>query len=298
MKKVVIEAGSTVTKIDLYDGNDIKRIQEKTILFKKHYQENHVLNEDDVHLLIDLVKEVKQRYTDIYVCGTSIFRKLNDEERKEFFDTFKRNTGYDFHIISEEEENHLTVRGATRCVSDRVCVMIGGGGSTEIAIYDGKIIEEANTSIGVIDVINAFPDLAQDYATTSLEEVMAYIKKRLHLPKMKADILVLAGGGHEKFARESGITYKDNTVYKDNHAPIMMDISARRKDTKRYFEEISLDKIRENSNDPAWWDATRAMCAFALVVAEGVEAKVIVPTDISMTYGIIEMLSKDSQFNL
>ena len=171
MEKVVIEVGSTVTKIDLYDGNDIKRIQEKTILFKKHYQENHVLNEDDVHLLIDLVKEVKQRYTDIYVCGTSIFRKLNDEQRKEFFDTFKRNTGYDFHIIVEEEENHLTVRGATRCVSDRVCVMIGGGGSTEIAIYDGTIIEEENTSIGVVDVLNVFPDLAQDYATTSLEEV-------------------------------------------------------------------------------------------------------------------------------
>ena len=292
MEKVVIEVGSTVTKIDLYDGNDIKRIQEKTILFKKHYQENHVLNEDDVHLLIDLVKEVRQRYTDIYVCGTSIFRKLNDEERKEFFDTFKRYTGYDFHIIVEEEENHLTVRGATRCVSDRVCVMIGGGGSTEIAIYDVTIIEEENTSIGVMDVLNVFPDLAQDYASTSLEEVMDFIKERLNLPKTKVDTLILAGGGHEKFARESGITYEDNTVYTDNHAPIMMDIDTRRKDTKRYFEEISLDAIRGNSSDPAWWDATRAMCAFVLVVAEEVQAKVIVPTDLSMTYGIIETFDK------
>ena len=292
MEKVVIEVGSTVTKIDLYDGNDIKRIQEKTILFKKHYQENHVLNEDDVHLLIDLVKEVNQRYKDVYICGTSIFRKLNDEERKEFLDIFKRNIGYDFHIIVEEEENHLTVRGATRCVSDRVCVMIGGGGSTEIAIYDGTIIEEENTSIGVVDVLNVFPDLAQDYATTSLEEVMDFIKERLKLPKTKVDTLILVGGGHEKFARESGITYEDNTVYKDNHAPIMMDIDTRRKDTKRYFEEISLDAIRGNSSDPAWWDATRAMCAFVLVVAEEVQAKVIIPTDLSMTYGIIETFDK------
>ncbi len=292
MKKVIIEVGSTVTKVDLYDGSDIKRIYEKTILFKKHYQENHVLNEDDVHLLIDLVKEVNQRYKDVYICGTSIFRKLNDEERKEFLDIFKRNTGYDFHIIVEEEENHLTVRGATRCVSDRVCVMIGGGGSTEIAIYDGEIIEEANTSIGVIDIINAFSDLANDLASTSLEKVMAYIKEELKLPKLKANTLILAGGGHEKFARESGITYEDNTVYKDDHAPIMMDIDTRIKDTKKYFEEISLDKIRENSSDPAWWDATRAMCAFALVVAEAIEAKVIVPTDISMTYGIVEMLKE------
>ena len=292
MEKVIIEAGSTVTKVDLYDGKDIKRIGEKTILFKKNYGIYHGLKKEDVLEFIQLVKDVAQNYTDIYVCGTSIFRKLNDEERKEFFDTFKRNTGYDFHIISEEEENHLTVRGATRCVSDRVCVMIGGGGSTEIAIYDGTIIEEENTSIGVMDVLSVFPDLAQDYASTSLEEVMAYIKEKLNLPKTKVDTLILAGGGHEKFARESGITYKDNTVYKDNHAPIMMDIDTRRKDTKRYFEEISLDAIRGNSSDPAWWDATRAMCAFALVVAEEVQAKVIIPTDLSMTYAIIETFDK------
>ena len=292
MEKVIIEAGSTVTKVDLYDGKDIKRIGEKTILFKKNYGIYHGLKKEDVLEFIQLVKDVAQNYTDIYVCGTSIFRKLNDEERKEFFDTFKRNTGYDFHIISEEEENHLTVRGATRCVSDRVCVMIGGGGSTEIAIYDGTIIEEENTSIGVMDVLSVFPDLAQDYASTSLEEVMAYIKEKLNLPKTKVDTLILAGGGHEKFARESGITYEDNTVYKDNHAPIMMDIDTRRKDTKRYFEEISLDAIRGNSSDPAWWDATRAMCAFVLVVAEEVQAKVIVPTDLSMTYAIIETFDK------
>ena len=292
MEKVIVEVGSTVTKVDLYDEIDIKRIKDKTILFKKHYQEKQALDKEDVYLLIDLIKEVKQNYRDIYVCGTSIFRKLYDEERKEFLDIFKRETGCEFHIIVEEEENHLTVEGATRFVHDKVCVMIGGGGSTEIAIYEDKIIEEANTSIGVIDVVNAFPDLAEDIASTSLEEVMAYIKERLKLPKLKADTLILAGGGHEKFARESGITYESNKVYQDNQAPIMMDIDTRRKDTKRYFEEISLDKIRENSNDPAWWDATRAMCAFALVVAEAIEAKVIIPTDISMTYGIVENIDK------
>ena len=292
MEKVIVEVGSTVTKVDLYDEIDIKRIKDKTILFKKHYQEKQALDKEDVYLLIDLIKEVKQNYRDIYVCGTSIFRKLNDEERKEFLDIFKRETGCEFHIIVEEEENHLTVEGATRFVHDKVCVMIGGGGSTEIAIYEDKIIEEANTSIGVIDVVNAFPDLAEDIASTSLEEVMAYIKERLKLPKLKADTLILAGGGHEKFARESGITYESNKVYQDNQAPIMMDIDTRRKDTKRYFEEISLDKIRENSIDPAWWDATRAMCAFALVVAEAIEAKVIIPTDISMTYGIVENIDK------
>ena len=47
-------------------------------------------------------------------------------------------------------------------------------------------------------------------------------------------------------------------------------------------------KIRKRVKDPDWWYATRAMSAFALVVAEAIDAKYIVPTDIAMVYGILE----------
>lgn len=40
--------------------------------------------------------------------------------------------------------------------------------------------------------------------------------------------------------------------------------------------------------DPKWWYATRAMMVVSLVVAEEIGAKYIVPTDISMVYGILE----------
>ena len=123
---------------------------------------------------------------------------------------------------------------------------------------------------------------------TKLEDVKNFIKERLNLPKEKADILILAGGGHEKFARLSGIKYEENTLYDDKTSPIMMDIKTRKKETERYFKEISLDEIRKKVDDPNWWYATRAMCAFALVVAEEIGAKYIIPTDISMVYGIID----------
>ena len=133
-----------------------------------------------------------------------------------------------------------------------------------------------------------FPDLAEDYATTDLEKVKAFIKERLNLPKEKADILILAGGGHEKFARYSGIKYEENTLYKDSASPIMMDIDTRKKETERYYKLISLDEIRKMVKDPEWWYATRAMCAFVLVVAETIGAKYIVPTDIAMVYGLLD----------
>ena len=133
-----------------------------------------------------------------------------------------------------------------------------------------------------------FPDLAENYAKTDIGRVKEFIKERLNLPKEKADILILAGGGHEKFARVSGIKYEENTLYDDEASPIMMDIETRIKETQRYYKEISLDEIRNKVKDPDWWYATRAMSAFVLVVAEAIGAKYIVPTDIAMVYGILE----------
>ena len=288
MDKIIVEVGSTCTKVDKFNGKTIEKLEGKTIQFKKHYNEDKKLRESDINELINSIKELKSISEDIYVCGTSIFRSLNDLEKISFLERFKNETGYNFNIISQEKENELTVFGTTRFVNNKVCVFIGGGGSTEIAIYDKGIKESINSKIGVIDVMQEFPDLAENFATTNLETVKTFIKERLNLPKEKADILILAGGGHEKFARFSGIKYEENTLYNDEASPIMMDIETRKSETERYYKEISLDEIRSRVNDPDWWYATRAMSAFALVVAEAIGAKYIVPTDIAMVYGILD----------
>ena len=145
-----------------------------------------------------------------------------------------------------------------------------------------------NSSFGVVDVTSNFPDLTNDLPTTELGEVREFVKDRINLPKEKADILILAGGGHKVFALGAGIHYEKNTLFEDNVEPIMMSIEDRKKDTLRYYKEISLDEIRKRADNPKWWDATRAMCAVVLNVAESIGAKYIIPTDISMVYGIIE----------
>ena len=288
MEKIIVEVGSTCTKVDKFNGKNIEKLEGKTIQFKKHYNEDKKLRESDVNKLIENIKELNNISKDIYVCGTSIFRTLNDLEKNRFLEKFKNETGYNFNIISQERENELTVFGTTRFVQDKVCVFIGGGGSTEISVYDNGIKESVNSKIGVIDVMQKFPDLAENFATTNLETVKTFIKERLNLPKEKADILILAGGGHEKFARYSGIKYEENTLYKDDASSIMMDIETRKSETERYYKSISLDEIRTRVNDPDWWYATRAMCAFVLVVAEEIGAKYIVPTNIAMVYGILD----------
>ena len=287
MKKLIIEVGSTCTKLDEINDEEIKRIKDVTIEFKRHFNKTKKLDDNDVDKLINLVKEEQLEYDNIFVCGTSIFRVLEQQMKEEFLNKFNNETGLEFNIISQEEENKYTVEGATRKVNGKVAVFIGGGGSTEIAIYDNGIKEMCNTKIGVIDVMEQYPDLGEDLATTDANKVREWIKTKLKVPTQKADVLILAGGGHMKFAKNSGITFEKNTLFEDNQEPIMMDINTRKLDTERYYKEISLDEIRSRVNDPEWWYATRAMCAMVLEVAESLGVKYIVPTDISMVYGLI-----------
>jgi hypothetical protein len=286
MKKLIIEVGSTCTKLDEINDEEIKRIKDVTIEFKRHFNKTKKLDDNDVDKLINLVKEVESKYDNIFVCGTSIFRGLEQQMKEKFLTKFKAETGLDFHIISQEEENKYTVEGATRKVKGKVAVFIGGGGSTEIAIYDNGIKEMCNTKIGVIDVMEQYPDLGENLATTDVKTVREWVKTKLKIPTQKADVLILAGGGHMKFAKNSGITFEKNTLFEDKQEPIMMDINTRKLDTERYYKKISLDEIRSKVNDPEWWYATRAMCAMVLEVAESLDVKYIIPTDISMVYGL------------
>ncbi len=288
MSKIIIEVGSTCTKVDEINNEDINHITTETIQFKKNFKKDNKLNDDDVKRLIELTNKQKELSNNIYACGTSVFRNLTNTQREEFLKLFKKETNLDFDIISPEKENELTMKGATKYVENKkVAVFVGGGGSTEIAVYEDGVKETVNSKVGVIDIMNLFPDLAEDFATTDIETVKEEVRKRLNLPKEKADILILAGGGHKFFALNSGIKYVDNTLYEDSMQPIMMDIELRKKETERYYKEISLDEIRNKSDDPNWWYATRGMCAFVLVVAETIGAKYIVPTDISMVHGLI-----------
>ncbi len=286
--KVIVEVGSTNTKFDLFDGKEVKHLESVTIEFKRNFKRANQLDKKDVKTLIDKVLEYKKKYKDIYVCGTSIFRTLEENQKKKFLENFYNLTETEFEIISQEKENELTVFGTVRNVNEKVAVFIGGGGSTEIAIYEKEIKEMVNSSFGGMDVLNKFPDLSEDLAKSKLNEVREYIRKNLNFPKEKADYLILAGGGHKLFSLESGVSYQKNTLYKDELQPIMMDIETRIKDTKKYYEKISLDEIRKRVENPRWWDATRPMCAIVLEVAEAIGAKYIIPTDITMVYGLLE----------
>lgn len=127
MNKIIVEVGSTCTKIDKYDGVSVERIEETLIEFKNHYAKENKLDEKDIKKLIDKINDLKEITSDIYVCGTSIFRTIPDNQKQEFLNRFKAETNIDFIVITPDKENEYTVLGATKNTKGRVAVYVGGG---------------------------------------------------------------------------------------------------------------------------------------------------------------------------
>ena len=94
MEKIVVEVGSTCTKIDKFDGSNVVHLNTVPIEFKRHFKIENKLYSKDIQKLIDLVNNIQS--DNIFVCGTSVFRQLSDIERNNFLDYFKSKTGIEF----------------------------------------------------------------------------------------------------------------------------------------------------------------------------------------------------------
>ncbi|HOO67834.1 MAG TPA: hypothetical protein PLC53_00485 [Bacilli bacterium] len=292
MKKfIIVEVGSTTTKSYLYENNTIKELDMVVIPFKADYKKDNRINEYNKKMLFNFIKSIKEK--NIFVYGTSIFRNLNNIERESWIKEFKYNTGFDFMVVTPDMENEYTVYGVINDIDydAKIAIMIGGGGSTELSIVEnGKIIEKANSSFGAIDIVESYPDLKEDKATTDYDFMINETKKLVNVPKNKADLLVLAGGNYIYFYEELKYPIEKNKFYKDVLQPYCIDRESMDIFDKKFFYDMSLDEIGKRTNKDSWWRGTRGMriCVEALV--QVLDAKYIIPTKINMVYGIAEIL--------
>jgi hypothetical protein len=287
----IVEIGSTNTKAYRCEKEKIIELGFKTIEFKKNYNVNGRILYSDIDKLVQYIRELFSANTYIYVCATSIFRELGSIELEEFERNLQREfSGISFEVVSAKEENELTAIGAIDNVNieGNICVFIGGGGSTEISICNNGIIKEmANSNFGVSHIMKKFPELADDYTDLEIDKVTNYIVERLQLPSQKADYLILAGGDFLLRYKNAKYPVEANELFLSANHPFVISYEDNRKYEQKYYQEISLSDLRETTPDnPDWWNGTRAMCAFTNAVALGVDAKIIIPTRISMVYGI------------
>ena len=290
----IIEIGSNNTKTHIYENERAIYDNTTTIEFKKNYAKKEKIVKEDLDKLYKLIIKAKE-YTDkIYVYGCSIFRKLTKEELNNINKDLKDKFNIEIEVVSQEQEAKYTALGCYNDIDykDNICIFIGGGGSIElIFVKDKKIIDTKYYNFGVVDITKKFPSLKDDIASCTFDEVYGYIGELITDINRKADVLILAGGDHFYWYNNAEYKLLENSLYKNEKQPSMIT----RQMSDEYDKDAlltSLDRIRSNSDNPLWFDGSRAMKVITNYISHQVDAKYIIPTKINMEDGL-----KDSIIN-
>lgn len=296
MKFGIIEIGSTNTKAFIYDNGDLNDLGTRYIAFKNNYNINNCLLENDIDTLYNFIKEIKKEVKEIYAFGTSIFRKISEYEQIDFTKKLKEIFDVDFKIVSADEESYYTVSGVINNIdyNKKMAVVIGGGGSTEVAIIENKqIVNKVNLDFGAMDITDAYPELKEDIVKTDFNEIINYTIGLIDTLNDQADILVLAGGDYIYFYEKAKYEMQDNFIYVDINQPYLLDYDT----LNKYDKDIlikSLDKIKEeNIDNQNWWNGARGMRFCMNAVAIKLQSKYIVPTRINMIMGLVDEIKKN-----
>lgn len=295
MKKfAIIEIGSNNTKTHIYE--DGKTIYDKvdTIEFKKNYKlENKIIN-SDLEKLYSVIDKALEFTKDIHIYGCSIFRNISKKELEEINNTLLDKYNLKIEVVSQEDEAYYTALG---CYNDidydkNICVFIGGGGSTElIFVNNKKVIDKKYFNFGVVDVTNKFESLKDDVPTVTFDEVYNYVGSLIGDIDINTDVLILAGGDHFYWYNNAKYQLLDNELYSNDNQKFMLTTDMSDKYDRNALV-TSLDKIRENSDNPKWFDGSRAMKVITNLVSHRVNAKYIVPTRINMEDGLRNKISQ------
>lgn len=291
-KFAIIEIGSNNTKTHVYENEKVLYENNTTIEFKKNYINNKVIGKDDLNKFYSVIEKAMTYTKNIHIYGCSIFRSIPKEELNEINLELKNKYNYEVEVVSQEDEAKYTALGCYNNIEYKgnICIFIGGGGSIElIFVNDGKVLEKKYFSFGVVDVTNKFPSLKDDVPTCTFEEVYNYVANLIDNFETKADVLILAGGDHLYWYNNAKYELIENTLYKSNNQPFMITTEMSDKYDRNALV-TSLDRIRANSDNPLWFDGSRAMKVITNLISHRIDAKYIIPTKINMEDGIKELL--------
>ena len=287
-KIAIIEIGSNNTKTHIYENGNLIKENNVTIEFKKNYKKENKIASSDLDKLYDVIKKTLENTKDIHIYGCSIFRNMTKGELEEINKELKEKFNLEIKVVSQEDEAKYTALGCYNNIKydGNICIFIGGGGSIElIFVRNGEIIDKKYYDFGVVDITNKFSSLKDDVPTCTFDEIYNYLNNLVGNLETKADVLILAGGDHLYWYNNAKYELLDNTLYESDNQKYMLT-----RDMSDAYDRValvtSLDKIRENSDNPLWFDGSRAMKVITNLISHKVDAKYIIPTKINMEEGL------------
>ncbi len=284
----IIEIGSYNTKTHVYEDGNIIYDKNTTIQFKSNYKSNNKILDTDINELINVINKTLEYTDNIHIYGCSIFRNISDEELKEVNNKIYKSCKLNIEVVSQEDEAYYTALGCYSNIdyNGNICIFIGGGGSIELIFVNNKeIIDKKYYSFGVVDVTNRFESLKEEIPTCTFDEVYEYVSNLISDDLIKSDVLILAGGDHFYWYNNAGYELLDNNLYSSKDQSMMLTIDM----SDKYDRDAlvtSLNRIRNNSDNPSWFDGSRAMKVITNLISHKVNAKYIIPTRINMEDGL------------
>ena len=289
----IIEIGSNNTKTHIYENNKVIYEKTTTIEFKANYKINNKILKTDIEKLYKVIEKALEYTNNIHIYGCSIFRNISFEELNEINEELYKKYELKIEVVSQEDEANYTAIGCYNNMEydGNVCIFIGGGGSIElIFVNNKKIIDKKYYNFGVVDVTNKFDTLKNDVPDCSFDDVYNYIDKLINNIDTKADVLVLTGGDHLYWYNNAKYKLLKNKIYKSDNQKYMIT----KEMSDKYDRDAlvtSLNRVRQNSDNPKWFDGSRAMKVITNLISDKVCAKYIIPTKINMEDGIKETLT-------
>lgn len=254
------------------------------------------INSVDIKKLCDEIERAFSYTKNVFVYGCSIFRNITEIELQEVNEILYSKFNLKITVVSQNEEAQLTAFG---CYSDinydgNICVFIGGGGSTELLIVNNKkIVEHKYLDFGVVDVTQEFETLKDDFSSCSFDEVYKYVDARIGDFNINCDLLILAGGDHLYWYNTAKYEPIKNSLYKNSKHEYMITTQMSDKYDRNALV-TSLNRIRNNSDNPLWFDGARAMKVITNVISHRINAKYIVPTKINMEDGLKKKILEEN----
>lgn len=284
----IIEIGSNNTKTHIYEDGKLIFENTTTIELKKNYFKENRIDKGDIAKLYKVLDMAKEYTSQLHIYGTSVFRKLSEQELKEFNADLKNKYLVEIEVVSQEDEAHYTALGCYGNIDydGNICVFIGGGGSIElIFVTNHKVIDKKYYNFGVVDVTSKFESLKNDIPDCTFDEVYNYVDNLVGEIDFKTDVLILAGGDHLYWYNTAKYDLIENELYYNEKQKFMLTSEMNDK-YDRDALSCSLEKIRQNSDNPKWFDGSRAMKVITNLISHKVGAKFIIPTKINMEDGL------------
>ncbi len=284
----IIEIGSGNTKTHIYKDEDVIYENTTTIQFKKNYKKENKINEEDLNELYKVIENVLSYTKNVNMYGCSIFRNISKEELNEINKKIYDKFGFEIQVVSQEDEAQYTALGCYSNIeyNGNICIFIGGGGSIElIFVNNKKIIDKKYYNFGVVDITNKFDTLKNNIPDCSFDDVYNYVDELIGDIDRKTEVLILAGGDHLYWYNNARYDLIENTLYKNKNQKYMLTTEM----SDKYDKDAlitSLDRIRANSDNPKWFDGSRAMKVITNLISHKIDAKYIIPTKINMEDGL------------